>query len=209
MFLTVKEAAELSGKSPTTIYRLCNKRRNSTFIRKEDNKFLIDRDFLLATYPQHEKQISHEIEYGKLEITEPVFLEIEPKLKEVYTVTEIAVENSKVINEVVSTPEIKVQEVIEEKEIPLYEEQKEPETVVRANEIIDKELADSSCDFSPIAEDKESLTSQSDEVLVNPLAIDEQLPFYKKQDFWESFIGISIITILLFFLLFLFYLSSQ
>ena len=51
MFISVREAAELTGKSTTTIYRLCNKRKNTQFVRKEDNKFLIDKDFLLATYP--------------------------------------------------------------------------------------------------------------------------------------------------------------
>ena len=55
MFLTVKEASDLTGKSATTIYRLCNKRRNSVYIRKEDNKFLIDKEFLLASYPLLEK----------------------------------------------------------------------------------------------------------------------------------------------------------
>ncbi|MDF1549989.1 MAG: helix-turn-helix domain-containing protein [Bacteroidales bacterium] len=51
MFISVKEAADLTGKSSTTIYRLCNKRINTLYVRKEDNKFLINRDFLLATYP--------------------------------------------------------------------------------------------------------------------------------------------------------------
>jgi len=51
MFISVKEAADLTGKSPTTIYRLCNKRINTLYVRKEDNKFLIDKEFLMATYP--------------------------------------------------------------------------------------------------------------------------------------------------------------
>lgn len=51
MFISVKEAADLTGKSSTTIYRLCNKRINTLYVRKEDNKFLIDKEFLLATYP--------------------------------------------------------------------------------------------------------------------------------------------------------------
>ena len=51
MLLSVKEAAELTGKSATTIYRLCNKRINTEYVKKEDNKFLISKDFLLAKYP--------------------------------------------------------------------------------------------------------------------------------------------------------------
>ncbi len=54
MFISVKEAAELTGKSATTIYRLCNKRINTEYVRKEDNKFLIDKEYLMATYPIEE-----------------------------------------------------------------------------------------------------------------------------------------------------------
>jgi DNA-binding IclR family transcriptional regulator len=56
MFISVKEAAELTGKSATTIYRLCNKRINTEYVRKEDNKFLIDKEFLMATYPVEEEE---------------------------------------------------------------------------------------------------------------------------------------------------------
>lgn len=62
MYITVKEASELTGKSPTTIYRLCNKRRNSLHVKKEDNKFLINKDFLLATYPPDENSVNEQIE---------------------------------------------------------------------------------------------------------------------------------------------------
>ncbi len=51
MFISVKEAMELTGLSSTSIYRLCNKRINTLYVRKVDNKFIIDKDFLLATYP--------------------------------------------------------------------------------------------------------------------------------------------------------------
>ena len=56
MFISVKDAADLTGKSATTIYRLCNKRINTEYVRKEDNKFLIDKEFLMATYPQEEAE---------------------------------------------------------------------------------------------------------------------------------------------------------
>ena len=51
MFISVKEAMELTGMSSTSIYRLCNKRINTLYVRKEDNKFLIDKEFILAAYP--------------------------------------------------------------------------------------------------------------------------------------------------------------
>lgn len=51
MFLTVQEAIDLSGKSQTTIHRLCQKHDGSKYIRKERNKYLIDKDFLLDKYP--------------------------------------------------------------------------------------------------------------------------------------------------------------
>lgn len=62
MFISVKEAADLTGKSATTIYRLCNKRINTEYVRKEDNKFLINREFLMATYPQDELEEVVELE---------------------------------------------------------------------------------------------------------------------------------------------------
>lgn len=51
MYLTVKEAIDLSGKSQTTIHRLCQKFDDSKFIKKEGNKYLIDKDFLMQKYP--------------------------------------------------------------------------------------------------------------------------------------------------------------
>ncbi len=51
MFLTVQEAIDLSGKSQTTIHRLCQKHEGSKFIRKERNKYLIDKEFLTEKYP--------------------------------------------------------------------------------------------------------------------------------------------------------------
>ncbi|MFN8254209.1 MAG: helix-turn-helix domain-containing protein [Bacteroidales bacterium] len=74
MFISVKEAMELTGLSSTTIYRLCNKRINTLFIRKEENKFLIDKDYLLATYPPDIVKITEQLENepvltGKIENT--------------------------------------------------------------------------------------------------------------------------------------------
>jgi hypothetical protein len=86
MFLTVKEASDLTGKSATTIYRLCNKRRNSMYIRKEDNKFLIDKEFLLASYPPIEKLISDTIANGHKDDIENAHDFDEPESQELYPV---------------------------------------------------------------------------------------------------------------------------
>ena len=51
MFVSVKEAVELTGKSQTTIYRLCKKRSHTRYVKKKDNKYYIDKAYLLATYP--------------------------------------------------------------------------------------------------------------------------------------------------------------
>ena len=51
MFLSVKEAVELTGMSQTTIYRLCKKRSHTKFVQKRDNKFFIEKEYLLAAYP--------------------------------------------------------------------------------------------------------------------------------------------------------------
>ena len=57
MYLTVKEAIDLSGKSQTTIHRLCQNYDDSKYIKKEGNKYLVDKDFLMQKYPQNETLI--------------------------------------------------------------------------------------------------------------------------------------------------------
>ena len=52
MFVSVKEAVDLTGMSQTTIYRLCKKRSHTKYVRKKDNKYFIEKDYLLATYPE-------------------------------------------------------------------------------------------------------------------------------------------------------------
>ncbi|OQX99779.1 MAG: hypothetical protein B6I20_09645 [Bacteroidetes bacterium 4572_117] len=67
MFVTVKEAVELTGKSQTTISRLCSKRKGTRFIKKEGIKYYIDKEYLLATYPlasHTEMVIKDKIENG-------------------------------------------------------------------------------------------------------------------------------------------------
>ncbi|MEN8121018.1 MAG: hypothetical protein ABFS35_11750 [Bacteroidota bacterium] len=52
MFVSVIEAVELTGMSQTTIYRLCKKRSHTEYVKKEDNKYYIDKEYLLNTYPE-------------------------------------------------------------------------------------------------------------------------------------------------------------
>ncbi len=85
MFISVKEAAELTGKSATTIYRLCNKRINTEYIRKEDNKFFIDKEYLLATYPPEEEERISEFDDEQAEMRfENVLEENQPESNDDY-----------------------------------------------------------------------------------------------------------------------------
>ncbi len=56
MYLTVREAIDVSDKSQTTIHRLCQKYEETKYIKKENNKYLIDKDFLLDKYPKGTKE---------------------------------------------------------------------------------------------------------------------------------------------------------
>jgi len=56
MFVSVKEAVDLTGMSQTTIYRLCKKRSHTKFVKKRDNKYFIEKEYLLATYPELEEE---------------------------------------------------------------------------------------------------------------------------------------------------------
>ena len=66
MFVSVKEAVELTGKSQTTIYRLCKKRSHTRYVKKKDNKYFIDKEYLLATYPAINE---NDMENNKIEKT--------------------------------------------------------------------------------------------------------------------------------------------
>jgi len=56
MFISVKEAVELTGKSQTTIYRLCKKRIRTEYVNVENSQYFINKDFLLETYPPDSKE---------------------------------------------------------------------------------------------------------------------------------------------------------
>jgi len=177
MFLTVKEASDLTGKSATTIYRLCNKRRNSLYIKKEDNKFFIDKEFLLATYPPEEKRISEIIEHGSKEMGEPVFLEIEPKLNEKQVVDQV---NNDIDNEADNT----------EEPIDLTLKNVAIETNPDLN-------IEQPTDNQAVESPQSSIPNENSDL--------QKVPFYHQREFWERSIGLSVMVLALVILLVLFY----
>lgn len=66
MYISIQEAINLTGKSQATIYRLINKSKSKPFVKKENDTFTIDKEYLLKVYSnsydshsenQHEKVI--------------------------------------------------------------------------------------------------------------------------------------------------------
>lgn len=49
-YLTIKQAAEATGKSEKTIRRLCNQSKSKDYITYEDTKLLIDANYLQQNY---------------------------------------------------------------------------------------------------------------------------------------------------------------
>ena len=49
-FISVADAVERTGKGSTTIYRLCRRHEHTHHVKREDNKFLIDEEFLSKHY---------------------------------------------------------------------------------------------------------------------------------------------------------------
>ena len=49
-FISVADAVERTGKGSTTIYRLCRKHEHTHHIKREENRFLIDEEFLSKHY---------------------------------------------------------------------------------------------------------------------------------------------------------------
>jgi hypothetical protein len=197
MYLTVKEASDLTGKSATTIYRLCNKRKNSLYIKKEDNKFFVDKEFLLATYPPEEKRISEEIEHGSVEITEPVFLEIEPKKTEEISAPVVKEQTT----EVVETNDVKPLEMV----VP--ENRLTPE-VVETNVVKPLEMVASNIKATP-----EEKTNVNEIIHEKPIVIENlaqvNKPASNKSEILERYIGVSVSILALIALLFLFCFFSK
>lgn len=50
-YISIKEASETTGKSEKTIRRLINKSESRAFIDKNDNKIIIDVNYLFSIYP--------------------------------------------------------------------------------------------------------------------------------------------------------------
>lgn len=76
-FISVADAVERTGKGSTTIYRLCRKHEHTQHILREDNKFLIDEDFLSKHYdsPADEKiKVGQEPDESRRELID-VFIE--------------------------------------------------------------------------------------------------------------------------------------
>jgi len=66
MFVSIKEAVGLTGKSQTTISRLCSKKKHTKYVKKENNKYFINKEYLLATYPEkQEKEEDHNALYKR------------------------------------------------------------------------------------------------------------------------------------------------
>lgn len=51
-YISVTDAVARTGKGSTTIHRLCRKHEHTKFVKREENKFLIDEDFLIKHYSE-------------------------------------------------------------------------------------------------------------------------------------------------------------
>jgi hypothetical protein len=186
MFISVKEAMELTGMSSTSIYRLCNKRINTLYIRKEDNKFLIDKDFILAAYPPDiVKVIENTDNETNPVVNEPVF--------EVVQTTNSEISMPFVLEE----EPVKVEENNAIKEIPAHDEEIKlvslsQKAQIEAN-VIDKK--DNSINNSVVS----SLKEKADSEIVKPL------PIFNL----ETLIGISASLIIIGIIIFLIYLEVK
>jgi hypothetical protein len=227
MFLTVKEASDLTGKSATTIYRLCNKRRNSSFIKKEDNKFFIDKEFLLATYPPEEKRVSEIIEYGSKETGEPVFLEIEQKKQDEGFVTSYipddldleagdftetdqsdeAIPDTLSASNLHNLPDAEAAEadtLDNEAETSLESEDEDDYSIEMKHQNID----DFHISGAEAMEDADHSASLMENPAIEPEEKQKQA-FYNRKEFWELSIGLTILVLALVSLVFILYQTTN
>jgi hypothetical protein len=193
MFISVKEAMELTGMSSTTIYRLCNKRINTLYVRREDNKFLIDKEFILATYPQDVvKAIEQPVPMTENRIVQPV-TEMEQIENPVNTPAGIIhVDSIETSNTVVKleAPEVPVkEEIINEAKIP------EPE------EILTSETISQNTGQAIVIEEEKVLAESEIPVQTKPKPI--------KTFNWETLIGISVSILVTGILIYLIYLDIK
>lgn len=51
-YISVADAVAKTGRGSTTIHRLCRKHENTRFVKREENRFLIDEEFLRKHYAE-------------------------------------------------------------------------------------------------------------------------------------------------------------
>ncbi len=209
MFISVKEAMELTGMSSTTIYRLCNKRKNTLYVRKEDNKFLIDKEFILATYPPDVVSLIEEVE-PVLNVTSIATVieknQVEESNKNAIVIANVNSKESSQAPEVLKTPEVsenlnvskesetpKTNEIIEKPEISAAIEQKIA---------LQKIGASQNLEIKTSTVEKEKVVDQI-EIQLSPKTI-------KVKTFnWEALIGISVSLLVVGLLIYLVYLDAK
>lgn len=129
MYLTVKEAIDISGKSQTTIHRLCQKHDGSKYIKKENNKYLIDKDFLLDKYPTD----ADTEEILSTAVNEDILKSLEEKNLQI---TELTISNKTLKQKLA-----KGAEKIKELEQELFDNQHELAEALNDNEALQKEYS--------------------------------------------------------------------
>jgi len=204
MFISVKEAMELTGMSSTTIYRLCNKRINTLYVRKEDNKFLIDKEFILATFPPDIVAMNQDFEPEKNAIVQPEIEKIQiekSNLHEPLFILESEEESSPILEAIESA---RVDE-----NFRLTEEYKLSETSnLNKNSVIsdmDKEpLQLITVSKNPII----LANNEEKKEILNQKEILKDTEIKKSKTFnWEALVGISVSLIVVGILIYLVYLD--
>lgn len=110
MYLTVKEAIDASNKSQTTIHRLCQKYENTKYVKKEGNKYLIDKDFLFEKYPIG----SEDIMEPDTNLDDNLIVSLTEKNKQI---TELTIKNKELEDKIFSLEEDKLENAQEIAEI--------------------------------------------------------------------------------------------
>lgn len=125
MYLTVKEAIDISNKSQTTIHRLCQKYENTKYIKKEGNKYLIDKEFLVEKYPNSSLNNENYEKIDNFENEESIFKTLTEKNE---LITSLTIKNQEL--------EKKTKELEEE----IFDHHYELAEVIEANMNLNKEL---------------------------------------------------------------------
>lgn len=59
-YITIKEAVTLSGKSQSTIQRLCNSLEGTYHVKRHEGKYLIDKNYLLSDSKEDTKKTDNQ-----------------------------------------------------------------------------------------------------------------------------------------------------